>query len=299
MSLVAAIDIGGTTIKGALVDSTFAIIASASAPTPVADFKGEQSVQTIAQLVQTLSLKGKVSAIGLGIPGAFDEKNRIARWAGNLGWKDLAIGDLLSNEFDVPIACGHDVRLGALAELRAGAALGKSDAIFIAVGTGISAGLIIDGAIRSASGYAGEIGHLNVGHSYTCVCGKVGCLEAISSASAIGNIYSKVTGAGPVSAEEVISLAKNGDPVASQVWTDALLALTKACEILVTTLAPEVIIFGGGLSGAGEELLCPISNSLDEILTFQRKPEMKIAHFGSKAGMIGCAMLAFDLVSEI
>lgn len=298
MSLVAAVDIGGTTIKSALVDPSFNIIATETAPTPREDSTGVETVRAIAHLVKMLSLKGDVASVGLGIPGAFDEKNRVSHWAGNLGWKDLPIGDLLNREFRLPIACGHDVRTGALAEFREGAAKGKKDAIFIAIGTGISAGLIIDSAVRSAEGFAGEIGHLNVGHPYRCVCGKTGCLEAISSALAISNTYARKSGNSSVPAEKIVSLAKGGDDIAFQVWSEALAALATACEILVTTLSPEVIVFGGGLSGAGVELTSPISNSLDHLLTFQRKPELKIAHFGPQAGMIGCAMLAFDLISE-
>lgn len=297
MNLVVAVDIGGTTIKSALVDSSFNIIAAATAPTPRSDSTGRQTVRVIAELVETLSLKGTVSSIGIGVPGVFDEENSMSRWAGNLGWKDLAIGDLLRDQLNVPIAFDHDVRAGALAELRAGAAKGKRNATFIAIGTGISAGLIIDGVIRSAGGYAGEIGHLNVGHSYPCVCGRFGCLEAISSASAISAAYEKQSGQKGVSAERVVSLASEGDQIASRIWNDALAALATVCEILITILAPEVIVFGGGVSRAGDALTNPISKSLDQLLTFQQKPELKIAHFGPQAGMIGCAIMAFDLVS--
>jgi len=298
MSLVAAVDIGGTTIKSALVDSSFNIITAATAPTPKSDPTGRESVRVIAQLVETLSLKGKVSAIGIGVPGVFDEENGVSRWAGNLGWKDLAFGDLIRNQLNIPTAFSHDVRAGALAEFRAGAAKGKKNAAFIAIGTGISAGLIIDGAICSAGGYAGEIGHLNVGHSYLCVCGKLGCLEAISSALAISAAYAKHSGQENVSAEKVVSLATEGDPIASRIWSEAMSALTRACEILITILSPEIIVFGGGVSLAGDALINPISDSLDQLLTFQRKPDLKIAHFGPQAGTIGCAMLAFDLIPE-
>lgn len=296
MTLVAAVDIGGTTIKSALVDSSFNMIATATAPTPRSDSTGRETVRAIAQLIETLSLKGKVSSMGVGVPGIFDEKNCVSRWAGNLGWKDLAIGDLLRDQLDLPIAFDHDVRAGALAELRAGAARGKSNAAFIAIGTGISAGLIIDGAIRSIGGYAGEIGHLNVGHSYQCVCGRLGCLEAISSALAISTAYARQSGQNGVNAERVVSLATDGDLTASRIWNEALEALTRACEILITVLATEVIVFGGGVSRAENALIRPISHSLDQSLTFQRKPELKIAHFGAQAGMIGCAMMAFDLI---
>ena len=79
-------------------------------------------------------------------------------------------------------------------------------------------------------------------------------------------------------------------------WNDATAAMARACETLITLLAPEVIVFGGGLSNAGDTFLKPIQDYLDASLTFQRKPRLEIAHYGAKAGTIGCAMLAFDLV---
>ena len=301
MSLVVAVDVGGTTIKSALIDSSFNIISTATAPTPNADTTGQETVHAIANLVDDLAAKNrsiKIESIGLAVPGALDEINGKSRWAGNLKWKDLPIRDLLHDELNLPIAFGHDVRTGALAELRLGAAKGKNDAIFIPIGTGIAAALIIDGAIRSANGFAGEIGHLNVGHAYRCVCGKDGCLEAISSALAISTAYAKQSNKHGRSAEDVVALAKNGDVLASKIWNEALVAMAKACEILITILAPEVIVFGGGVSSAGAALIDPISNSLDQLLTFQQKPELKIAHFGAQAGIIGCAMIAFDLLAE-
>jgi glucokinase len=164
------------------------------------------------------------------------------------------------------------------------------------VGTGIAAALIIDGEIRSADGFAGEIGHVNVSGKYPCVCGKSGCLEAASSTLAISKTYEVNSGKTGVTTEEIYKLVVAGDPVATQVWNDATAAMARACEVLITILAPDVIVFGGGLSNAGETFLKPIREYLDSSLTFQRKPRLEIAHYKSQAGAIGCAMLAFDLV---
>lgn len=198
---------------------------------------------------------------------------------------------------NIPVAFGHDVRTAALAELRSGAAQGIKDAIFIPIGTGIAAALIINGEIQSAQGNAGEIGHLNVGGKRLCICGKVGCLEAVSSALAISSAYAEQGGAVSTSTEKIYELVTSGDPLATEVWKSATAAMSRACEVLITVLAPEVIIFGGGLSNAGEMLLGPIRNDLDSSLTFQRKPRLEIAKHGSKAGVIGCAMIAFDLIA--
>ena len=296
MSYVVAVDVGGTEIKSALVDSELNVIATITAPTPKADSTGAETVKAIAAIVAEFGAAHKVEAVGLAVPGALDEPAGTSRWSGNLQWKNLPIRDLLHAAINIPVAFGHDVRTAAVAELRSGAAKGARNAIFIPVGTGIAAALIIDGEIRSAEGYAGEIGHINVNGKYPCVCGKTGCLEAASSTLAISKAYEAQSGKTGTTTEEIYKLVVAGASVATQVWADATAAMARACETLITLLAPEVIVFGGGLSNAGETFLKPIRDYLDSSLTFQRKPRLEIAHYGSKAGTIGCAILAFDLV---
>jgi len=296
VNYVVAVDVGGTEIKSALVDSDLNLIATINAPTPKADKIGVETVKAIVELVSEFSKQQTVSAVGLAVPGALDEPAGTSRWSGNLQWNNLPIRDLLAKAINMPVAFGHDVRTAAVAEMRSGAAKGARNAIFIPVGTGIAAALIIDGEIRSAEGYAGEIGHINVNGKYPCVCGKFGCLEPASSTLAISKAYAADSGKTGVTTEEIYKLVVAGDPIATQVWNDATSAMARACEVLITILAPEVIVFGGGLSNAGETFLKPIREYLDSSLTFQRKPRLEIAHYKSQAGAIGCAMLAFDLV---
>lgn len=296
MNYVVAVDVGGTEIKSALVDSDLNIIAMINSPTPKADKTGVETVTAIVGLVSQFSKQQTISAVGLAVPGALDEPAGTSRWSGNLQWNNLPIRDLLAEAINKPVAFGHDVRTAAVAEMRSGAAKGARNAIFIPVGTGIAAALIIDGEIRSADGFAGEIGHVNVNGKYPCVCGKSGCLEAASSTLAISKAYEVHSGKTGVTTEEIYKLVVAGDPIATQVWNDATAAMARACEVLITILAPDVIVFGGGLSNAGETFLKPIREYLDSSLTFQRKPRLEIAHYKSQSGAIGCAMLAFDLV---
>jgi glucokinase len=296
VNYVVAVDVGGTEIKSALVDSDLNVISTINAPTPKADKTGVETIKAIVELISQFSKQQTVSAVGLAVPGALDEPAGTSRWSGNLQWENLPIRNLLADAVNIPVAFGHDVRTAAVAEMRNGAAKGSRNAIFIPVGTGIAAALIIDGEIRSADGFAGEIGHVNVNGKYPCVCGKSGCLEAASSTLAISNAYEVNSGKTGVTTEEIYKLVVAGDPVATQVWNDATAAMARACEVLITILAPDVIVFGGGLSNADETFLKPIREYLDSSLTFQRKPRLEIAHYKSQAGAIGCAMLAFDLV---
>jgi len=298
VKLVAAVDVGGTSIKSALVDADLRIIATANAPTPHNDLDGSQTVKAISDLLSKLASPGEIKAVGLAVPGALDEKNGISRWSGNLGWKNLPIRDLLAREINIPVAFGHDVRTGALAELRNGAAKGVNNAIFIPIGTGIAAALIIDGEIRSSDGFAGEIGHVDVGSKFECVCGKKGCLEAAASALSITNAYAQASGKTGTSSEEIATLSQNGDAIAQKIWENAMASIGTACQMLITVLAPEVIIFGGGLSQSGNLLINPIEKALTDSLTFQRVPQLVIAHHGAQAGTIGCAMMALDLLPE-
>lgn len=298
MKHVVAVDIGGTDIKSALVNERFEVLATSTTPTPKPDPTGVKTLEVVARIVEGFSAQNPVSAVGLGVLGVFDDALGICRWSGNLQWRDFPIRDLLQSRLNLPVAAGHDIRTAGVAEARDGAAAGYSNSIFIAIGTGIAASLVIDGEIRSSAGFAGEIGHLNVNGKFPCVCGRSGCLEAASSALAISTAYNKAAGTRGVTTEAVAQLVKDGDAIAISIWNDAMQALATACEALITILAPEAIVFGGGLAKSGELLLSPISSALDEALTFQRKPELKIAHYGALAGTIGCAMMAFDLVHE-
>lgn len=127
MSQVAAIDVGGTFIKAALVNKNFEVIKTASEPTPKNDSAGVQTVAAIKKLVESF---GDVAAIGLAVPGTLDEKNGVARWAGNLNWNNLPIVELLKTSVNLPIAFSHDVRAGAVAELRDGAAKGYANSVY-------------------------------------------------------------------------------------------------------------------------------------------------------------------------
>ena len=117
----------------------------------------------------------------------------------------------------------------------------------------------------------------------------------ISSAHSIGENYKEVSGKSATS-EEIFHLAKSGDATALKVWDEAIHYLAVACEQLITILSPEAIVFGGGVSKAGNDLIKPLEKYLDDRLTFQRRPLLRIAKFGSSSGTIGCALIAFDKV---
>jgi glucokinase len=285
---VVAVDVGGTDIKGALVGGDAVALAERSLPTPRSP---ERIVDAVAALVDEL---GPVAAIGMAVPGVVDDENGVAVWSENLGWSDVPFAALVRERCGLPTVLGHDVRTGALAETRIGAAHGMSDVVYLSIGTGIAAGIVLGGRLHAGGGYAGEIGHTPTGHDEPCACGGRGCLEAIASAAAIARRYTARSGRPVAGAAEVLAA---GDPDALAVWDEALDALAGALAWVASVLAPEAIVVGGGLSRAGAALFDPLAERIRGGLTFQRVPRLVPAALGERAGCMGAALLALDMLA--
>ncbi len=161
---------------------------------------------------------------------------------------------LARERLGIPVAIGHDVRTGGLAEAVLGAGRDTDDFVFMAIGTGIAAALILNGAPYPGTlGWSGEIGHVVVRpNGADCACGNQGCLETYASASAISRRYG-----GLIPAEEVIARAAREDDRAKQVWSEALDTLADGLAATTLLLDPSLLVIGGGLAQAGEKLLKP------------------------------------------
>jgi glucokinase len=281
---VLGVDIGGTDMKTALVEGETALEFS-TRPTPRTP---PEMVDAVAELV------GEAQAIGLAVPGVVDDANGIAVWSENLNWTDVPFAALVRERCGLPTVLGHDVRTAALAETRIGAARGMSDVVFLSIGTGIAAGIVLGGRMHSGDGYAGEIGHTPAaGHDEPCACGSRGCLEAVASAAAIARRYTARSGRPAAGAAEVLAA---GDPDALAVWDEAIDALAGALAWIASVLAPETVVIGGGLSRAGAALFDPLEARIPRLLTFQRVPRLLPAALGDRAGCIGAGLLALDSI---
>lgn len=292
---VAAIDVGGTVIKAGLVDRAGTVQYEERHPAAV-DRGAEQLVEQILQIADGLVQRGGVRALGIGVPGIVDSATGIARYAANLGWREVPFARLVAERLGVPAVLGHDVRNGALAEARLGAGAGAESVYFLAIGTGIAGGQVRRGVVDDgASGQAGEIGHLVVRPGGPrCNCGNSGCLEAIASASRIAAAYRTLTGT-DASARDVATLVAQGDPAAEQVWSAALAALADALTAQIVLTDPGRIVIGGGLSLAGPTLFAPLVAALRPRLTFRDPPPVVPAQLGDRAGLVGAALRAWDL----
>jgi glucokinase len=295
--VVVAVDVGGTELKGAVVGRGPAALAELREPTGAED--GPDAVldrlSGLLERLRGLAAGHAVAAAGVAVPGIVDDATGTAVWSANLGWRDVPLAPRLEAALGLPVAVGHDVRAGALAEGAVGAARDARDWLFLPVGTGISAALSLDGRPHAASPYAGEIGHVVVDpDGPPCACGARGCLEAIASARAIGVRYGERTHAGAVRAEEVARRAAAGDEDARAVWSDAVEALAGAIAWSAGMLALELVVVGGGLSSAGDALLEPLAAAVAADLTYQPSPRIVPAALGDRAGCLGAAMLAWE-----
>ncbi|MFI9721353.1 ROK family protein [Streptomyces sp. NPDC052396] len=306
MKHVIALDVGGTTIKAALVSQDHTLLHETRRPTAAA--KGPDAVVNgILDLAAELRTLGETrygrtpEAAGIAVPGIVDTRTGTAVYAANLGWRDVPLKERLGERLGLPVTVGHDVRTGGLAEGRIGAGRATDRFLFMPVGTGIAGAIGIDGRIEEgAHGSAGEIGHIRVRSgpdAPPCGCGATGCLEALASASAISRAWARTTGDRTADAADCAKAVRSGDPRARAVWQQAVDALADGLVIGLTLLDPHTLIIGGGLAEAGETLFTPLRAAVQERLTFQRLPLIVPAALGDTAGCLGAGLLAWDLLA--
>ncbi|HVK34310.1 MAG TPA: ROK family protein [Microlunatus sp.] len=298
--VVVAVDLGGTLTKIAYVRRDGSATDVRRLDT-VLDDHGAVPPEWLAGLVNEASTaRPELSVVGYGLvaPGIIDEAAGVVRVAPNVGWRDVPIRRVLDSRTGLPGAVGHDVRGGGLAEWRLGRGVGHDDVLFLALGTGIAGASIVDGRMLEAGGYAGEIGHLHVSVAdQHCACGAYGCLETIASAAGVARSYQRTAGL-QRTASEVADLARRGDQAALQAFAVAVTGLSEALAAYAALLAPELVIIGGGLSGAADLIMDEVTQALDDRLSFHRRPRLVTATLGSDAGVRGAGLLGWDHVID-
>ncbi len=295
---VLAVDVGGTGIKAVRLDADANVVTQAERPTPVAD--GPAAV-VAAVRAAALELAGpEVVAAGVVVPGAVDVATGTARYAANIGWQDVPLRDLLAGDLGIPVAVEHDVRAAGLAERMLGRAQGVLDCLIVVIGTGI-AGVVVSGgvAVRGDADLAGEIGHVPVHpEGEVCACGQRGCLETYASGAAIARRYRARGGALAGASAREIAVARAADPVAAQVWDEAIDALGIALASYTMLLDPRLVVLAGGLATAGAALLDPVQVALAGRLTWRPAPAVVLSPLGARAGQLGAAILGWQLTGR-
>ena len=297
--LILALDIGGTNARGEVVDEDLNVITSAWLATPTGD--GDGAIAAIAQLCHNLLKqlpeddRTRVRAVGLGVPGIVDSEKGIVRLAANLGWVNAPVAADLGAQVGLPVILHHDVTVAGLAEREQGAGRGVDDLLAVFIGTGVAATIVVDGkAVAGGLHQAGELGHVPIRENgLLCPCGQHGCLEMYCSARSIGMAYAQATGRETATSLDVVN-ALGTDPVADEVWSDAIDALTHALLGVITMLSPQRIVIGGGLSAANDVLVTPLRERLVERTHVAVVPEIVIAELGQRAGITGAAIATFQ-----
>ncbi len=287
---VAAIDVGGTTIKGAVFDRGGRVVEEKRCPTG-AEQGPEAVIDSILKLAAELSgSQPRPAAVGLAVPGLVQESAGVVLEATNLGLKDAPVRELAARRLNTTVAVLHDVRAAALAEGALGAARGHSDYLLLTLGTGIGAAVVLDGRpYTGVHGVGGELGHTSVDpRGPQCLCGGTGCLEAIASAGAVARRYGHAA-----DAEEVAARAAAGDTKAVEVWREALDALALAIVNYATLLDPELVVIGGGLAEAGPRLFDPLRKRIQQARRFGPPIRVERAALGEEAGRYGAAIAAW------
>ncbi|MET4782889.1 ROK family protein [Glaciihabitans sp. UYNi722] len=294
-SAVLAVDLGGTSMKGAVVDAAGRTVHEEARPTPVG---GDLVIEAVGDLLVALRERGE--SLGLRIvagsvvsPGTIDDSTGVIGYASNLDWRDVPLGSLMAERAGVPVAIGHDVRAAGLAEQLLGAAGGVDDFVHVAIGTGVAAALFDSGTVlRGATSSPGELGHIPViADGETCTCGQRGCLEVYMSGAGLARRY-QARGGEPRDAEQIVARL-GSDPIADAVWAEAVHALALGLATVTQLLDPALVVLGGGLSRAGNTLLDPLRIALDAQLTWRPAPRIALSTLGSDAGRIGASVLAF------
>lgn len=292
---VVAIDVGGTDIKAALIRGR-EILSQAKVPTRAQE-GAPAIVEAIVSAIDQVRSGGgaeEVRAIGLVVPGIVDVEAGVVVSSSNIAWEGFPLAQVIADRTGLPVGFGHDVRSAGLAERKWGGAQGADDFIFLPIGTGIAAAVILNGELYSGQGLAGEVGHGGKDEGLDCVCGAKGCLETLASAAALARRYRFLTGASAQAvpgALEVEDLVRQGDPVAQKVWDEGIDRLAETIAVMVTILDIPLVVIGGGLSKAGDLLFEPLREAVSKRLSYHHRPRIIPARLGHGAGMWGAALL--------
>lgn len=313
MKYYLGVDLGGTNIKAGITDETGNILLKTSIRT---DSEGDskriadQMVGLCRDLVEKAGVcMDDVEAVGVGIPGTVDAQKGTVIYCNNLDMDGAPIGAMMQEQLQKPVHLANDASCAALGEFVCGSGQEHNSIILVTLGTGVGGGIILDGKLwEGLEGAGAEIGHMvvHVGGA-ECTCGRKGCFEAYSSATALVNqtkaamekhpesiLHTIVAKTGRVSAKTAFDAMRKGDQVAKEVVDNYLHYLSEGVANLINIFAPEAIILGGGVCNEGDALLVPLKEQViakcygGDLI---HHADISIASLGNDAGLIGAAML--------
>jgi glucokinase len=307
------VDMGGTKLLAGAVDTGLSVHHRVQRTLTGLDQSAVLDAAVEAVEEARSAAGGEIAAVGFGIPCLMDQRSGRGVIAVNLPLANIPFGAIMAERLGLPVFVDNDANMAALAEHRAGAARGTSEAVIMTIGTGIGGGLILRGELyRGGIGAAGELGHVVIdkdGPPCQGNCPNHGCVEALASGTALAREALRVAQERPdsglgralaagreLAGPLVTELAHDGDEAAIGVLRTIGSNLGVAIASLVNIFNPEVVVIGGGVIAAGELLLAPARAEVAARALPPSKDEVRIvaAQFGVEAGMVGAAALAFD-----
>ncbi|MFT8362286.1 MAG: ROK family glucokinase [Sporolactobacillus sp.] len=317
---IIGLDIGGTTIKIAILDEDAKILFRWIIPTNHEDCGAyilEEIWQSVSNRLNMLKIKkNSILGIGVGAPGLIDDKTGIVLEAVNIGWANYHLIDDLKELSQLPVFLENDANLAALGENWKGGGKKARNMITVTLGTGVGCGIIANGEIlHGANGTAGEIGHVTMdAQGYLCNCGRVGCLDTIASATGIvhqaldiiqnepksdlARYYRKKS---KIDAKDIFVLAESGDFLAKEIVEHTSEVLGRSLAFTATIINPTKIILGGGVSAAGKALLHKVSKYFHQytLPRISAVCNIEMAQLGNDAGIIGAVYLVEKNLNDV
>lgn len=309
------IDLGGTNIAAGIVDENYNIVLKGSTPTLV-NRDPELIVKDMAKLCLSLLEKAgidisEIAHVGIAAPGSINPETGVIEYSNNIPLLNFPVSDILRKHLPVKkVYLENDANAAALGEAVAGAAKGKNISVMVTLGTGVGGGVVINGHIYSGFNYAGaELGHTVIEYNgRQCTCGRKGCFEAYSSATALVNLTKEKlletkdtvmwnmcdNDINKVNARIAFSAMKEGDKAGKEVVDTYISHLACGITNLINIFQPEVLLIGGGVCNEKEYLLRPLLEIVNKEQYTRNQPvktEIKIAELGNDAGIVGAAAI--------
>lgn len=324
MSLLLAVDIGGTKLALGVAEAerfraSGKLDRIVKEPIPFPGTPDEVIARSIELAHELLAdAGGKPAAIGISIGGPLDhESGRVINFPHLPGWRDIPLRQLLSDHLAAPARLDNDANLGALAEHRWGAGRGVEDMVYLTISTGIGGGVIVGGKLVHGVGSgAGEVGHVTVETGGPrCACGNPGCLEMMASGTAIARRARQAVTEEPsgsaraakllelasgdprgITSEIVAHAAREGDALACELWEATAEYIAIGLGSIIHVLAPPLIVLGGGVAQAGEQLLEPVRRRLRGHVFYIPIDRITVAaaSLGHDSALLGAATLGLE-----
>ncbi len=299
---ILGLDIGGTKLAAGVLTADGSLLgwqlgpSSADGPDAVI----ERMVALGRAAVEASGLGwDEIDGIGVGVGGPLDAVKGLVLNPPNLpGWHEVPLASRLEAALGRHVAIDNDANAAVLGEHRFGAGRGKRNVVYLTISTGIGGGVIEDGRLlRGATGNAAEIGHMSLAYDgWPCVCGGRGCLEAFASGTNIARRYREAGGDPRATARDVAERVADGEPLACEVWDETTEVLGVAIGSVINLFDPEIVVLGGGVTGAGELLFEPVRGiARGRVLRCEAaKVPIVPSALGERLGVYGAAAVALE-----